>query len=56
MALHRKGLLPIKIGHTELRMVFRKKPNCNVVFAKSLNLSFEVWFSFKVTVMNGSEV
>jgi len=25
MASHRKGLLPIKIGHTELQVVFRKK-------------------------------
>lgn len=25
MSSHRKGLLPIKIGHAELRVVFRKK-------------------------------
>lgn len=38
MASHRKGLLPIKIGHTELRVLMQ--------FCQMLVYLFEVWFFF----------
>lgn len=58
MAWCRKGLLPIKIGHTRLRVMLRKQNKFSGFFAKSLRFSFEVWvcfFPFQIIIMSGRE-
>lgn len=47
MALHRKGLVPIKIGHTELRVAFRKKQIILQVLPNLLVYLLKCGFPFK---------
>lgn len=51
MASHRKGLLPIKIGHIELR----KKQIVVQLLPDLLVYLLKCGFSFQKTVMNGNE-
>lgn len=56
MALPRKRLLPIKVGHTKLGAMLGKQNKSSGFVAKSLRLFLRCgFFPFQVILMNGSE-